>query len=90
MGVAGAEYWRRAGLGRLRDKMREQPIRTRAKNVILFLGDGMSIPTLTAARIQSGGESSALAFERFPYSGLSKVRQRDFVTVIGVGLKLYR
>lgn len=65
-------YWRRSGLNRVRAKLQEQPVRTRAKNVILFLGDGMSIPTLTAARIQNAGESSALAFERFPYSGLSK------------------
>ncbi|XP_034243154.1 alkaline phosphatase-like [Thrips palmi] len=65
-------HWRRAGLARLRQQIQQQPIRTRAKNVILFLGDGMSIPTLTAARIQLGGESSALSFERFPYSGLSK------------------
>lgn len=65
-------HWRRAGLARLRHQLQQQPIRSRAKNVILFLGDGMSIPTLTAARIQSGGESSALSFERFPYSALSK------------------
>lgn len=73
--VAASAHWRRAGLARLRQQLQQQPIRTRAKNVILFLGDGMSIPTLTAARIQNGGESSALSFERFPYSGLSKVRR---------------
>lgn len=51
----------------------------KAKNIILFLGDGMSIPTLAASRIylsqlrnQSGTESS-LSFDRFPFSGLSKV-----------------
>lgn len=50
-----------------------------AKNIILFLGDGMSIPTLAATRIylsqirnQSGTEQS-LSFDLFPYSGLSKV-----------------
>lgn len=50
-----------------------------AKNVILFLGDGMSIPTLTAARIYLGqlnndsGEEQQLSFEKFPHTALSKV-----------------
>lgn len=50
-----------------------------AKNVIMFLGDGMSLPTLTAARIYLGqlnngsGEEQYLSFERFPYTALSKV-----------------
>ncbi|MEW5249485.1 alkaline phosphatase [Microbulbifer sp. 2201CG32-9] len=49
-----------------------------AKNVILFVGDGMGISTLTAARILEGqlrgepGEENYLAFERFPYSALIK------------------
>lgn len=51
-----------------------------AKNVIMFLGDGMSIPTITAARIYMGqlqdqlGEEAMLSFEQFPVTGLSKVR----------------
>lgn len=50
-----------------------------AKNVIMFLGDGMSIPTLAASRIYLGqlnndsGEEHYLSFERFPYTALSKV-----------------
>lgn len=56
-----------------------------AKNVIVFIGDGMSLPTLTASRIykaqyearQSGasvnGEETYLSFEKFPHIGLSKV-----------------
>ncbi|AOS96240.1 Alkaline phosphatase precursor [Microbulbifer aggregans] len=49
-----------------------------AKNVILFVGDGMGISTLTAARILEGqlrgepGEENYLSFERFPYSALIK------------------
>ena len=45
---------------------------TRAKNVILFIGDGMGVSTVTAARIFDGqsqgmtGEEHWLAFERFP------------------------
>jgi len=51
---------------------------TSARNLILFLGDGMSVTTLTAARIMEGqqqgmsGEENFLSFERFPYSALVK------------------
>ena len=50
----------------------------RAKNVILFVGDGMGISTITAARIFEGqqkgldGERNKLAFEKLPYVALSK------------------
>ncbi|MGL4579238.1 MAG: alkaline phosphatase [Shewanella xiamenensis] len=51
-----------------------------AKNVILFVGDGMGISTLTAARIlqgqqqtgNQGGEESFLSFEQFPHTALVK------------------
>jgi len=51
-----------------------------AKNVILFVGDGMGISTITAARIfegqtkpnNRGGEENSLSFELFPYVALSK------------------
>jgi alkaline phosphatase len=48
--------------------------------VILFLGDGLSIPTLAAARAYLGqsqghtGEETILSFEAFPHTGLSKVK----------------
>lgn len=51
-----------------------------AKNIIMFLGDGMSLTTLTASRIYKGqmdkrsGEDEYLSFERFPFVGMSKVR----------------
>lgn len=50
----------------------------RAKNVILFIGDGMGISTVTAIRILDGqlkgqsGEENVLAFETFPHVALSK------------------
>ncbi|MDP3738077.1 MAG: alkaline phosphatase [Hyphomonadaceae bacterium] len=55
----------------------------RAKNVILFIGDGMGIATITAARIYAGqakgvdGESYRLAMEQLPYSALSKTYTHD-------------
>jgi alkaline phosphatase len=52
--------------------------RGQAKNVILFVGDGMGISTVTAARILEGqlrgesGEENSLSFERLPFVALSK------------------
>ena len=59
--------------------MAQQQVTTEAKNVILFVGDGMGLSTVTAARIYKGqlqrrpGEEEKLAFETFPSVGLSKV-----------------
>lgn len=59
----------------------------RAKNVILFMGDGMSIPTLAASRVymsqiyNEGGEESQLSFEKFPFTGLSKVTPIIYITI---------
>ncbi|XP_018303124.1 alkaline phosphatase isoform X1 [Mycetomoellerius zeteki] len=44
----------------------------KAKNVILFVGDGMSPDTITASRIYRGGETSRLAWEHFPHIGILK------------------
>lgn len=44
-----------------------------AKNVILFIGDGMDPNTVTATRIYKGGESHRLVYEKFPHMGLLKV-----------------
>ncbi len=49
-----------------------------AKNIILFVGDGMGPSTVTAARIYAGqkhghsGEENLLTFERLPHSALVK------------------
>lgn len=57
--------------------------RGRARNVILFVGDGMGISTLTAARIFEGqmrgesGEENRLSFEEFPFSAFSKTYSAD-------------
>lgn len=54
-----------------------------AKNIILFVGDGMGISTITAARIYAGqkrgqdGESYRLAMETLPYMALSKTYSHD-------------
>ena len=49
-----------------------------ARNIILFIGDGMGVSTVTAARILDGqaqgmsGEEHALVFETFPHVALVK------------------
>ena len=61
----------------LASKLNQKPIVTPAKNVILFIGDGMGISTVTATRILDGqlkgglGEENILSWETFPYTALS-------------------
>lgn len=73
-----AETWKRDGWNAV-DQAKKQKIRIgKAKNVILFIGDGMGVTTLTAARIFEGqqrgesGEENRLSFEEFPFTALSK------------------
>jgi alkaline phosphatase len=60
-----------------------QNVVARAKNVIVFIGDGMGMSTITAARIYKGqrtgksGEENQLSFEHFPNVGLSKTYNVD-------------
>lgn len=62
-----------------------------ARNVVLFLGDGMSMSTITAARILAGqqlggsGEEYSLSFERFPITGLAKTYNVDSQTPDSAG-----
>ncbi|XP_074860720.1 intestinal-type alkaline phosphatase-like [Carettochelys insculpta] len=53
------------------------------KNLIIFLGDGMGVPTITATRILKGqlqgklGPETPLAMDIFPYTALSKTYNVD-------------
>lgn len=70
--------WYRQAQADLAAKLRQPPAKSRAKNIILFIGDGMDISTITAARILEGqrrgetGEENLLSFESFPFTGLAK------------------
>ncbi len=63
----------------------------RAKNLILFVGDGMSLPTVAAARILEGqragrpGEEQKLAWEEFPATALSRTYNTDSQTPDSAG-----
>jgi alkaline phosphatase len=65
--------------------------RERATNVILFVGDGMSLPTVAAARIFEGqrqgkpGEENQLSFEKFSYTAFSKTYNTDSQTPDSAG-----
>lgn len=59
------------------------PSSERAKNVVIFVGDGMGVTTVTAARIFAGqragrdGESNALAMDTFPHTAFSRTYSDD-------------
>lgn len=65
------------------DRVTSTPPPIRAKNVILFIGDGMGPSTVTAARIYEGqkrgqtGEENLLSFEKFPQTALVKTYNTD-------------
>ncbi|XP_052445281.1 intestinal-type alkaline phosphatase-like isoform X1 [Carassius gibelio] len=77
------DFWYVKGKEALHTSLSMKPNLHRAKNLILFLGDGMGISTVTAARIMKGqmegktGEESVLAMDTFPYLALSKTYNVD-------------
>ncbi|KAL4698180.1 hypothetical protein H8957_000933 [Semnopithecus entellus] len=76
-------FWNRQAAEALGAAKKLQPIQKVAKNLILFLGDGMGVPTVTAARILKGqkngklGPETPLAMDHFPYVALSKTYNVD-------------
>jgi len=80
----GAEdVWQREGRAAVARARALQQRTGPARNVVLFIGDGMGVTTVTAARILEGqlrgepGEENLLAFERLPYVALSKTYNTD-------------
>ncbi|XP_017461205.1 PREDICTED: membrane-bound alkaline phosphatase-like, partial [Rhagoletis zephyria] len=73
------EYWVNKAQNILAEKLKQTLRRNtnRAKNIILFLGDGMSVQTTTATRAFLGDSSEQVYFDRFPYTGLSKTYAVD-------------
>jgi alkaline phosphatase len=87
-----ADYWIRSGQERLHSEIRRHQEAARskqnaAKNVILFIGDGMGMSTITATRIYKNqlkgglGEENGLSFEYFPVVGLAKTYEVDFQVI---------
>lgn len=79
------QYWRDYGEKYLKKVLKSQGIKgvDVAKNVILFVGDGMSFATIAAGRVLKGqlnqraGEETEMVFESFPHLGLSKTYNTD-------------
>lgn len=82
-GPESVQDWYNAGQQFIQDARRLHPDMRKAKNIILFVGDGMGVSTVTAARILAGqmngkpGEENRLFFETLPYLALSKTYSWD-------------
>ncbi|XP_051549607.1 intestinal-type alkaline phosphatase [Myxocyprinus asiaticus] len=76
-------FWHVKAKQALNTALSMKPNMHRAKNLILFLGDGMGISTVTATRILKGqmngqtGEENVLAMDTFPHLALSKTYNVD-------------
>lgn len=76
-------YWVQQGQGTLNRLLETDVVNAPAKNVIIFVGDGMGVSTVTASRIYGGqlqgrrGEGSSLSFEHFPFTALVKTYSVD-------------
>ena len=79
-------YWKDLGKEQLLKNLKKHPIVKRAKNVIVFMGDGMGIQTVTAGRILKGqkrgqnGESFVTSMESLDWTGLAKTYSVDVQT----------
>lgn len=79
-----ASHWNTLGEEALENALNIEMNTNRAKNIILFLGDGMDIITTTASRIHKGqldgrsGEEGSLFWESFPYVALAKTYNTDY------------
>jgi alkaline phosphatase len=87
-GQETAAWWFRAGAA---SAHAHGAGRAPARNIILFIGDGMSLTTVAAARILEGqrkggpGEENRLSFEEFPWTALSKTYNTDSQTPDSAG-----
>jgi alkaline phosphatase len=52
----------------------------KARNVIFFIGDGMGVSTVTAARVFSVGVDGQLVLDQFPHTALSRTYASDSIT----------
>lgn len=66
------DYWMNNAKDFVEQQLKKQKNENVAKNIIFFLGDGMSMPTIAATRVYIGGEEKSLSFEKFPYTAMSK------------------
>ncbi|GBL96964.1 Alkaline phosphatase, tissue-nonspecific isozyme [Araneus ventricosus] len=76
-------YWYQQAKSQLLKNLDDDRNYNVAKNLILFIGDGMGMTTVTTSRILRGqklgktGEENELAFDKFEYVALSKTYNTD-------------
>lgn len=81
--VDTSDGYLKAGQAELKRLMADKPNNRKARNVILFIGDGMGVSTLTAGRIFEGqqqgldGESYVAEMDRLPHTALVKTYSHD-------------
>lgn len=56
-----------------------------AKNAILFVGDGMGVSTVSAARVFSVGVDGQLTLDTLPFTALSRTWSSDYITPDSAG-----
>ncbi|XP_063828779.1 alkaline phosphatase isoform X2 [Ostrinia nubilalis] len=71
------QYWNDLAKQELEEALQLKWNTRTAKNVIVFVGDGMGPNTVTATRMYKGGESHRLVYEKFPHIGLLKTYSAD-------------
>ncbi|XP_055347032.1 alkaline phosphatase-like [Paramacrobiotus metropolitanus] len=73
-----AEFWKKQADTLMQDRFSQKPNTKIAKNIILFIGDGLSVATSTAARIYDGqkhgstGEENRLVYEKLDHTAVIK------------------
>lgn len=78
IGAGGAATVARGGFGDQDDDRRYTG--RRARNVIFFIGEGMGVSTVTAARVFSVGVDGQLVLDQFPHTALSRTYASDSIT----------
>ncbi len=81
--VNTSDGYLKAGQAELKRLIADRPNNRKARNVIIFIGDGMGVATLTAGRIFEGqqlgldGESYVAEMDRLPHTALVKTYSHD-------------
>jgi alkaline phosphatase len=81
--VDTSDGYLKAGQAELKRLIANRPNNRKARNVIIFIGDGMGVSTLTAGRIFEGqqqgldGESYVAEMDRLPHTALVKTYSHD-------------
>ncbi|CAF2953351.1 unnamed protein product [Rotaria sp. Silwood2] len=86
-----ASFWNEQARVTIEQILQQKQNTQVAKNVIIFLGDGMGVSTVTAGRIRKGqtngqlGEDYLSEMEQFPHLGLVKTYNIDYQTPDSAG-----